>query len=262
MATMPLPMNNPTGATGSGNFNGAGTFSTSTGFQMPGTGGSGNMNFGNTMNPNPSTPTTGTAPKARAGVTQNPGSSTSTGTVTSEGSTTPSQNPYGMSQSQQNWMEKYLQETYGGGMGAMVYQYLMSNGGYNSAITQQAVDSTVNSSQQQIQLGANNLASMMGSSGVSSASSGYGSTLGQYENQAQASLNQITSQDYMSMWQQSQQNELNAMEFAANGTATTLANKPNWMDYLNEGLGVASAAVGMGTGISEAGSLASIARSL
>jgi hypothetical protein len=236
MATTPIqtPLMNPTGTIGSGFFNTPGL----------GTGGPGNMNFGNAMNANPA----GTAPpKATPAVTANPGGSPSggptattspTGTVTSEGTTTASANPYGLSQSQNNWMQKYLQETYGGGMGALIYQYLQSNGGYNGAVAQQSIDSQVNAMGQQTQLGANNLASMLGASGVSASSSGYGATLGNYENQAVAQQNALTSQEYYNMWNQSQQNQENMIQFAATGTGKTLANKPNWMDYLNEGLGV------------------------
>src|SRR5271165_5262451 len=150
MATTPLPNMNPTGTIGSGTFN------TGTGFGAAGTGtgGPGNFNFGNTMNPNPPSSSgsgLGTFPHATPQAsTSNPGNmGGSPTTVTSEGSTTASANPYGLSGSQMNWMEKYLQETFSGGMGAMVYQYLMSNGGYNSGITQQAVDATTNAAQGQ-----------------------------------------------------------------------------------------------------------------
>jgi hypothetical protein len=269
MATMPIPNMNPTGAVGAGNFNGAAFPAPAGVTAMPGTGGPGTVNFGNTMNTMPQTSgVSGGAAlpiaKSAGGPTvgQNPGMPAGTGTVTSEGSTTPSQNPYGLSGSQMNWMEKYLQETYGGGMGALVYQYLMSNGGYNSSVTQQSIDAQINSMGQQTQQGANSLAGMMGQAGVSSASSGYGQSLAQYFNQATAQENSITAQEYYNMWNQSQQNELQMMEFAAQGTGTTLANKPNAMDYLSAGLGAAGSLVGMGTGIANAGSLATIAGSL
>lgn len=228
---MPMPIMNPTGVYGSGNFNGG--FTTSSG-----TGGPGNYGFGN-MNP---------APIARSSVnpmsSQNPGGGSQWGTVTSEGSTTASQNPYGQSQSQQNWTEKYLQETYGGGMGSLIYQYLMSNGGYNSALTQQSVDSQINAMQQQTQLGQNNLISSLGAMGVSAGSSGLPEAVQQYQNQALQQQNAITAQEYYNMWQQSQQNELNMMEFAAEGVGKMKANKSNWMDYLGAGLGVAQTVAG------------------
>jgi hypothetical protein len=256
MATMPMPnlMINPTGVTGSGNFNGAGLFSTSSGFQTPATGGPGTMNFGNTMNPMPQTSGVSGGTATPAAVSQNPGGTSSgrstndpfTGTVTSEGATTASANPFGLSQGQANWMEKYLQETYGGGMGALIYQYLQSNGGYNSAITGQTVGATTNAMQNQTQAGANSLISSLGSMGVSGASSEMGGALQSYENTATATQNQITAQDYYNMWAESQQNELNMMQFAATGTAKTLANKANWLDWITGGTSLAGAVSGSG----------------
>lgn len=259
MATMPIPQLNPTGVTGSGSGN-VMPGQASTPFSASSPGGPGNMNFGNSMNPMPQTSGTsgGAAKPMASAVSPTPGTP-GAGSVTSEGATTASQNPYGLAQSQMNWMQKYLQETYGGGMGALVYQYLMSNGGYNSALTQQTVDATSNAMQQQSTQGANDLTARLSAMGVTGGSSEMSLPLEQYEQGVAASQNQITAQDYYQMWSQSQSNELNMMEFAAQGTGTTLANKPNWMDYLNEGLGIAGSVVGMGTGISEAGSLAKIA---
>ncbi len=235
MGGFSFPQSNPTGVTGSGFFN------TATGFGTPGTGtgGPGTMNFGNTMNPNP-TPQASQNPGGTSGLGGASSTDPFTGTVTGQGgSTTASQNPYGLSQSQANWMEDYLQKTYGGGMGALIYQYLQSNGGYNSALTGQVVGATTNAMQQQTQLGADSLSSTLSAEGVSGSSSSMGDALGAYENQAVAQENQITSQDYYQMWAESQQNELNALEFAATGTAKTLANKPNWMDYASAGMQVA-----------------------
>ena len=246
MATS-IPNMNPTGLVGAG----YGNTGAPTGLTPLGTGGPGNMGFGNATNPvAPQSSSTNpfmanamtTQPYGQVGTpttTQNPGV---TGTSTSPGNVTNPTNPYGTNNpGQGQWTQKYLEETYGGGMGQLIYQYLMSGGGYNSAITQQSVDAQVNAMGQQTQLGANNLASMLGASGVSAGSSGYGQTLGAYENQALTQQNAITAQEYYNMWNQAQQNELNMMEFAATGTAKTLANKPNWMDYLGLGIGGAQA---------------------
>jgi hypothetical protein len=227
MAQNAYPMLNPTGVTGAGNFNGA-SFNTSSGFSVPGTGGAGNMGYGNSANPYSSL---------------NPGGGTGNVTVTSEGATTSSGNPYGLAQSQAKWMEKYLQETYGGGMGALIYQYLMSNGGYNSALTQQSTDAQINAMGQQTQLGANNLASELGAAGVAGSSSGYTGAMTNYENEATKQQNAITAQEYYNMWNESQNREANMMQFAAGGTAKTLANKSNWMDYVNEFAGLGMDAV-------------------
>ena len=245
-STSYVPMMNPTGVTGSGFGNIPGL----------GTGGPGNFGFGNTMNPNPSTvnprpfvtPTGGPVMNpGGGGIT--PGSGGQWSVLGEGGVTTPTNNPWGLDQSQLNWAQKYLQETYGGGMGAMIMQYLNSNGGFNSALTQQAVNSQVNAMQQQNMQGANDIESRLGAMGVSGSSSSMPLALSQYETGVSAQENAITAQEYYNMWQQSQQNELNMMQFAAEGTGKTLANKPNWMDYASMGLGFIGDAVGIGTGI-------------
>lgn len=251
MGGFAFPQNNPTGTVGAGNFNGAAMFNPGSGFGAPasapgtGTGGPGNMNFGNSTNPMPQTSGTSGGSSAPTHGTSSTGASDPfSGYVTSEGSTTASANPYGISQSQANWMENYLQKTYGGGMGALVYQYLMSNGGYNSQLTGQAVGATTNAMQGQIQSGANNLTSSLSSMGVTGGSSSMGDALSTYQNQAVSSENAVTSNMYMNMWSQAQSNELNALEFAATGTGKTLANKPNWMDYVSEGAGIIGSVAG------------------
>ena len=260
MATNPIPNMNPTGVIGAGYGNTSNAR----------TGGPGNINFGNTMNP--TTPQSGggnpyisASPLGFGHIarpmtsTMTPGGPTSTpspsptdpysGYTTSENSTTAAGNPYGQSQSQMNWTEKYLQETYGGGMGSLIFQYLMSNGGYNSALTQQAVGAQTNAMGQQIQIGANDLAGRLAAMGVSGSSSEMSQALGNYENQAATQENAITAQEYYNMWNHANQNEANMMQFAASGTGKTLANKPNWMDYASMGMSLIGDAVGIGGGI-------------
>lgn len=260
MATTPVPNLNVTGVIGSGAGN-VMPGQNSTGFSaFGGTGGAGTMGFGNASNPNPTQPSN-TNPFNVGGVrpmdsSMNPGGGPAlpgmpgggagkdsySGYVTSEGSTTAAANPYGLSQSQMNWMQKYLQETYGGGMGALVMQYLGSNGGYNSTLTGQAVAAQTNAMEQQRSTGANDLSSRLGAMGVSGSSSEMSGALQSYENTATTQENAITAQEYYNMWNASQEREANMMEFAATGTGKTLANKPTGLDYLNEGLGLLSSA--------------------
>ena len=278
MATTPVPnpMLNNTGVQGSGNFNGGAMFSTSGGFQTPstGVGGPGNMNYGNGMNPaatfgagSTGSSPAGTAPTATAATASTTGQpqQTSAGSSTTGSFIQPYQdqggmsvssanNPYGETEGQQYWQLKYLSDAYGP-MGAMIYQYLNSNGGYNSQVTQQTVDATTNAMGRQTQQGANALTSSLASQGVSGSSSTMGDALGAYENQATAQQNAITAQDYYNMWNQSQQNEENMIQFAAKGTGAAQANKPTAMDYLGMGLqlvgdvfGISSGAGGMGGG--------------
>jgi hypothetical protein len=261
MATTPLPMNNNTGVMGAGNFNGGASFSTSGGFTAPGTGGPGNMGYGNGMNANATF--SGTATAAPATAAPAPASTAQPQQASPGGSTVGSfvqpyadaggmavssaNNPYGMTEGQQYWQLKYLSDAYGP-MGAMIYQYLNSNGGYNSQVTQQAVDATTNAMGRQTQLGANALTSSLASQGVTGASSGMQDALQAYQNQATTQENQITAQDYYQMWNASQDREAQMMQFAAQGVGTEKANKPTGLDYLNEGLGIAGAATMLSTG--------------
>ena len=173
----------------------------------------------------------------------NPGSGVTTvggGTVTATGEnnqTVASNNSYGQTQTQTNRTLGELQTYYGEGMGSLIYQYLQSGGGYNSAQTQQAVDSQVDAMGQQVQQGANNLSSMLGAQGVNG--SGTTQALTNYENQATTQENSITAQEYYNMWNQSQDRELSMLGSAAQTNATGTANQSNWMDYLNEGLQIA-----------------------
>jgi hypothetical protein len=121
-------------------------------------------------------------------------------------------------------------------MGSLIYQYLQSNGGYNSAITQQATDSQVNAMGQQISLGANDLESRLGAAGVNG--SGLTDSLTNYENTATTQENAITSQEYYNMWNASQDRELAMISQTGQVNATGTANESNWMDYLSLGLDV------------------------
>jgi hypothetical protein len=264
MGAMPIPNMNPTGVIGSGSGNTmAGQTSTPFSAFMPtgtGTGGSGNMNMGNAANPNatPSSgnpytpagtpsgasPVTGATPQSPT-TSMNPGQpapqpGAPAGTVTGEnGQTSTSNNNFNQTQTQQNRTLGELQTYYGEGMGSLIYQYLQSNGGYNSSITQQAVDSQTNAMQQQTQLGANNLQSMLGAEGISG--TGLTDSLTNYENQAVTQENAITSQEYYNMWNASQDRELAVLNQAGQTNATGTANQPNWMDYLDIGLETAGA---------------------
>jgi hypothetical protein len=211
------------------------------------------MGFGNAANPNPSMGVPGANPFIQ-GPTARPAANKvdpinpvgGGGFVTSEGSTTPTANPWGQSQSQQNWTEKYLQETYGGGMGSLVYQYLMSNGGMNTPATQQMIGAQTNAMQQQTQLGVNSAVSTLGAMGISGSSPGLQDTVAGIENQAIAKENALSAEEFYNMWNASQNREMGMIQFAAEGTGKTLANKMNWMDYLNEGLNVAADVVTLG----------------
>lgn len=244
MAAMPIPNMNATGVIGSGSGNVMpGQASTPFSSFMPsgtGTGGPGNMNMGNAANPNAtpsgSNPYTATPASGTPTTTMNPGQpnpqpGAPAGTVTGQnGQTSTSNNSFNQTQTQQNRTLGELQTYYGEGMGSLIYQYLQSGGGYNSAITGQAVDSQLNAMQKNITSGANDLTSRLGAMGVNG--SGLTDSLTNYEDQAITQENAITSQEYYNMWNESQNREENVLQGAAQTNATGTANQNSWMDDL------------------------------
>jgi hypothetical protein len=271
MATAAIPFNNPTGLWGAGNFNTGGMFSTSAGFTTPGTGsgGSGSMNFGNTMNPNAvfGPGTTGSSPQSAPSTGQpatgQPQAATGPGPTTTGQFVQPYQdvggqqvsgtnNPFGQTEGQQYWELDYLEKAFGP-MGSMIYQYLNSDAGYNSQVTQQAVDAQTNAMQKQAQLGANAISSSLASQGVTGASSGMGDALTAYENQATQQQNAITAQEYYNMWNASQDREAAMMQYAATAVGTEQANKVSGLDWLTGGATLFQAIAGTKGGGSGSG---------
>jgi hypothetical protein len=183
--------------------------------------GNNSMGYGNSMNP--------TA-----------GAASSTGNPYTESGYTSSSNLFGQTSRQRGRTMGELQKYYGEGMGSMIYNYLESGGGYNSALTQNAVSSQVNAMGQQAQLGASNLTSNLSAMGVSGSSSGMTNALQHYQNQATTQENSITSQEYYNMWNESQNRELSMLEQVAQVNAAGTASQSNWMDDLS--LGVTTAA--------------------
>jgi hypothetical protein len=245
---------NPTGIMGGNTTSGGAPY-----FPGAPTGGSGNYGYGN-MNPSAGQPVTGQPIQGRGpGLQQpqlyssqapagsapsmNPGGAPPTGTQTGEnGQTSSTSNPYGLTQEQANRALGENQNYFGEGVGAELQNYLNSEGGYNSALTQQAVDSQTNAMQNQIQLGANNLTSQLGAMGISGGSSSQGAALSNYYSQASAQENAITSQDYQQMWEQSQQRQEQMLQFVGQVNATGTANQSTWQDYLGDALQVAGTA--------------------
>jgi hypothetical protein len=273
MATAAIPFNNPTGLWGAGNFNTGGMFSTSSGFTTPGTGsgGPGSMNFGNTMNPNAvfGPGTTGSSPQSASATGQPAATSAQPNTASGTGPTQSGQfvqpfqdvggmdvsgtnNPLGMTEGQQYWELDYLQKAFGP-MGPMIYQYLNSEGGYNSQLTQQTVDAQTNAMQKQTQVGANAITSSLASQGVTGASSGMGDALTAYENQATQQQNAITAQEYYNMWNASQDREAAMMQYAATAVGTEQANKVSGLDWLTGGATLFQAIAGTKGGSGSSG---------
>lgn len=219
----------------------------------PGTGGPGNVGWGNSGNPNPTNYTGNPYMMMPPQVSMNPGSgAVPTGSVVGDNhQVIQSPNTFGQTQRQENRTLSEMQKYYGEGMGSMLYQYLQSGGGYNSALTQQAVDAQTGAMQHQIMEGGQNIMSMLGAEGISPNSSAAALEMGDYMTQAVAQENSITAQEYFNMWNASQNREESMLQSAADVNQKGTANEKGWMDYLNMGLGMVGDVVGLGglTGI-------------
>jgi|SRR5579864_635227 len=199
----------------------------------PPTGSPGSYNFGNAQNPNP--PMMPNQPFAGLPTTSmNPGS---------PAGQTPNQFNLTGRQDQRSLSE--LQKYYGEGIGSMIYQYLQSGGGFNSALTEQAVSAQVADMQQNIQRGLGNLDTQMGETGINPNSSAWALETGDYQTQAVKDENAITAQEFYNMWNDSQNRELSLLKDTANVNATGTANQGGFMDFLSSGLGLFNSGAGI-----------------
>jgi hypothetical protein len=175
----------------------------------------------------------------------NPGT---TGTNTGQNQFASPNTPQGQSESQ--WE---LEQTYGVGVGSMLYDFLQSGGGFNSAITNQAVTEQEAAMQQAIQRGWGNIASNEAETGISPNSSTSALTQGDYYSNAVTQENAMISQEFYNMWNQSMSNETNILGEVAQGAGTWKANQPTLMDQIGQAVGIAGSLVGDAVGIGELG---------
>ncbi len=227
----PGPIGQPVGgpAPYQGGFGGYGTqsggspVSSPTAPFAPPTGSPGNYGYGSSANPNP---------MATSAVSQNP-----IGSTGSAGNTGGN-----------------LNSIFGPGVGGDISSFLSSNGGYNSALTQQAVQAQ----QQQMQLQANqnfgNVESGFGNAGISPNSSAAALGSSNFWSQTAAAENAMTAQEYMSMWQSSMSNETGLLESIAGPAEQYQQSQPNAFDWM--GLGLQGAESGAMMGLMAAGVIA------
>lgn len=202
-----------------------------TGGMNPPTGGPGNYNFGNTGNPNPtmtssnpygySVPQSGTVPM---GIQQpwNPGAAMPpTGGPVTATSTGGPNAPVGSGTAPITVGADPggLHDTFGTGTGNLIWNYLNSNGGYNSALTQQSIDAQIQAMQQQIARGWGNIETNLGASGTSINSSTAGLAAGDYFSQATSEENALIANEYFNMWNSSQNREASVLQSIEGPTA-------------------------------------------
>ena len=223
----------------------------------------GNYNFGNTMNPTPAMPTggfdpgsTGTMPNNQ--ITWNPGGSgmsgmptvsplpggmSQTGVTTPSGTTSPTNdlwNVLGLPTSGQGneWdFGRDLTSIYGKGTGSAIFQYLQRGAGFNSPLTDQAIQSQDAAMQREAMQGWGNIASILGQSGINPNSSVEALSAGQYFGDVTAKENAMAAQEYYNMWSQSSGQEASLLQSILGGSKEHQANKGGgWMDFLTGGL--------------------------
>lgn len=135
-----------------------------------------------------------------------------------------------------------------GATGVADQTFLNSDGGYNSALTQQAVQAQ----QQQMQLQANqnygNLESGLGAAGINPSSSAAALESSNFWSNTTTAENAMTSQEYMSMWESSMANEtglLSSLSGPAGSYQQNYYNQNNetamdWLSLSLEGAGAAA----------------------
>lgn len=238
----------------------------------PDMGGSiGNYNFGNTMNASPSMPNANPYAHHTGGTSVSdfmPGNAPTSGAVPvgggmlptntlnltpGHGTPTVSPVPGGGSQStDQLWnvlgisetgqgsqhdFGRDLAATYGKGAGSAIYQYLMRGAGFNSPLTDQAIQSQEVAMNREAQSGWGNIASQLGAQGISPNSSVNALASGQYWGDVTAKENAMAAQEYFNMWSQSSGQESSMLQSILGGTQQHQANKGGgWMDAITGGI--------------------------
>lgn len=208
---------NPTGANGSG-----GTTPTwgstpphAIGFQPP-TGGPGNYGYGTSGNTNP----TGSAPPSMnpTGLTtsMNPGGSPPAGTPTVGNNA--------------------FSGTFGSGIAPVLAGEINSQGGYNSALTQQDVEAQTAEMQKEAQTGYGNLESGMGAAGINPNSSVAALEGSNYWSNVTTAENAMTAQEYFNMWNESQNREVGLLSAELGPLSHSRGGAMQWFDDFASGV--------------------------
>jgi hypothetical protein len=192
---------------------------------VPPTGGPGDYGYGASGNPGP----TGAPPP-----TMNPVGSPSTTNPFGNQNTTSTNNEVG--------------KIYGKGVGSEVNAFMDSGGGYNSQLTQQAVQAQTAEMQKQAQTGYGNLESGMGGAGISPNSSVAALESSNYWSNVTTAENAMTAQEYFTMWNDSMNRETSILSQTMGDAAHHKEQQPGLMDWLSMGLGVAGSVIDMNPG--------------
>lgn len=190
------------------------------------------------------TPTTLTAAPNGLSVSANPGTSSSSAIP---GATSPTSTGTPNS--------SVLNEAtgeYGSGVGSQVAAQTASGGGYNSALAQQAVSSTDNAMQQQINQQYGSLQTSLANAGMSPDSSASALASSEFLSNASAAENQVAATQYTNMYQSSQQELTSLLETEMGQNNTDLNLTTAASDYLDYSSGTADLETGTANLISAA----------
>lgn len=156
-----------------------------------------------------------------------------------------------------NWKSfaNELGKIYGKGVGSELYGFLDSGGGYNSALTTQAIDAQTALMNRQAQTGYGNLESGLGEAGIGPNSSVAALEGSNFWSNVTTAENAMTAEEFFNMWNASMNRETSILGDVLPAAGHYKASQPGIMDYLSAGLGIAGAGIGLGSelGINWAG---------
>jgi hypothetical protein len=234
---------NPTGTNGNGGITPANPATPASGFMgggtTPPTGSPGNYGYGTSANPNSTA--TGTGPSVSMDPTGSPSSNNVLGLTNPNGSYSGGYAAFGND----------LGKVYGSGIGQAAGAFLDSGGGYNSQLTQQAVQAQTQEMQLQANTNYGNLQSGLGAAGINPNSSAAALENSNFWSQTTTAENAMDAQEFMSMWQSSMQNETSILGQAMGGAAAEKMNQPTAFDWAGLGLTTATAGANLGYDISQ-----------
>jgi len=206
---------NPTGTNGNGGITAAnpampaggftGAPSSPTSFTPP-TGSPGNYGYGTSGNPNP----TGTGPT----VSMDPGGGTPPGTATVGNNA--------------------FAHTFGSGIAPVLAGEVNSQGGYNSALTQQDVQAQTAEMQLQANQNYGNLESGLGAAGINPNSSAAALENSNFWSQTTAAENSMAAQEYFSMWNDSQNRETSLLQSELPGLSGNRGGALQWFNAFSD----------------------------
>lgn len=127
--------------------------------------------------------------------------------------------------------------TFGSGIAPFLAGELNSGGGYNSALTQQAVEAQTAEMQKQAQTGYGNLQSGQGEAGISPNSSVAALENSNYWSNVTTAENAMTAQEYFTMWNDSQNREVGLLSAELGPLSQNRGGALQWFNQVTADIG-------------------------